>query len=468
VNGWLRPGRARRAALGAAEVLAAVGLATAVVALLDRFAPTTGLGVVYLLAVLWTAIRRGGAAALCAAVISVLALNYFFIAPIHRLTIASRQNVAALGVFLIAAVVVGRLASAARERAAEADSRARLAERRERDAALLAEAAAAVLAGPSLPDQLRRVAASVARATGAPSARIELEATASPHEGERAVRLPLSARSGWLYLPTEWAGEIERLPEPLARILDVALERRRLGDQAAEQEAVRRAGIAQTAVLHAISHDLRSPLTGITAAAGALQDPAVGPLDRHELVEVIATDAARLSRMVDDLLDLSRIQAGAVNPREDWCDLDELVAGAAELVRAARGEHPIEIALPSELPLVRADAAQLERVFANLIENAVKFSPPDAPVRITGGTGGGKVVVRVSDRGRGVPLSQRGQIFEPFFRTRGREGGTGLGLAITRGFVEANGGAVVVQSPPDGGTSFAVSFSLVAQPAPAP
>ena len=453
---------------GALEVLVAVGLASGIVALLDRVAPTTGLGVVYLLAVLWTAIRRGRAAALCAAVLSVLALNYFFIAPVHRLTIADRENVVALAVFLIAAVVVGRLASAARERAAEAVARARDAERRERDAALLAEAATAVLAGTNLSDQLARVAASVARATGAPTARIELEATASPHDGERAVRLPLGARPGWLYLGAPWAQEIGRLPEPLARILDVALERRRLGDQAAEQEAVRRAGVAQTAVLHAISHDLRSPLTGITAAAGALRDPSVGARDRRELVEVIDTDAGRLARMIDDLLDLSRIQAGAVDPREDWCDVAEVVAGAAELVRAVRGEHPIEVALRTDLPLVRADAAQLERVFANLIENAVKFSPVGAAVRITGGTGGGKVVVRVSDRGRGVPLGQRGQIFEPFFRSRGREGGTGLGLAITRGFVEANGGRVVVQSPPDGGTSFAVSFPLVPQPAPAP
>jgi two-component system sensor histidine kinase KdpD len=116
---------------------------------------------------------------------------------------------------------------------------------------------------------------------------------------------------------------------------------------------------------------------------------------------------------------------------------------------------------------VRADAAQLERVFSNLIENAIKFSPPDSPVRITGGVGGGRVTVRVIDQGRGIPAQHRTQVFEPFFRGRGAAGvGSGLGLAISRGFVEANGGTIVLQSGVDRGTSFAVSFPLVRQPQP--
>src|SRR5205823_9451198 len=130
--------------------------------------------------------------------------------------------------------------------------------------------------------------------------------------------------------------------------------------------------------------------------------------------------------------------------------------------------HPISLELPAELPLVRADHAQVERVFANLIENAVHHSPPDLPVRITGGVGGGLVTVRVIDRGRGVPAGERARIFEPFVRG-GRSGrGSGLGLAIARGFVEANGGRITLQSGVTAETSFAVAFPLVRQPAPAP
>jgi two-component system sensor histidine kinase KdpD len=166
---------------------------------------------------------------------------------------------------------------------------------------------------------------------------------------------------------------------------------------------------------------------------------------------------------VDDLLDLSRIQAGAVQPRTDWCDLHEAVVNAIGQARAVEGEHPIAYELPSDLPLVKADPAQLERVFANLIQNAIRYSPPDVPVRVTGGIGAGYVTVRVIDRGRGIPPSQRANIFEPFFRGR-ESGGSGLGLAISRGFVEANGGRIQMQTGTTEGTSFAASFPLVPQP----
>jgi two-component system sensor histidine kinase KdpD len=174
----------------------------------------------------------------------------------------------------------------------------------------------------------------------------------------------------------------------------------------------------------------------------------------------------RLAGLVDDLLDLSRIEAGAAAPQRDWCDLHDVVASAAAQLHT---DHPIEFALPPDLPLIRADAAQLERVFSNLIGNAVKFSPSASPVRITGGATSGTVTVRVTDQGRGIPQSERARVFEPFFRGRGEAGpGSGLGLAISRGFVEANGGRIVLQTGSGRGTSFAVSFPLVRQPAAAP
>src|SRR5439155_16814668 len=195
----------------------------------------------------------------------------------------------------------------------------------------------------------------------------------------------------------------------------------------AEAEATRRADAAKTAVLHAISHDLRSPRTGVTAAAAALRGGGLAEAERDELLSVIETEAERLARLIDDLLDLSRIQARAVNPLTDWCDLYETVVNAGAQAQAVQASHPIEYELPPDLPLVKADPAQLERVFANLIQNAIRFSPAEAPVRVSGGTGGGSVTVRVIDRGRGIAQSQRAQIFEPFFRGRDAGAGSGLG-----------------------------------------
>src|SRR3954471_11657969 len=181
----------RRTAAAVAEVIGAVVAATGAVALLDLVATTTGLAVVYLLAVMAVAIRRGGTAALAAAVLSVLAFNFFFIEPVHRLTIADSENVAALVVFLVAALVVGRLASAARDRAAEAEQRARLAAQREGEAEMLAAVTALLLSGSSLDAQLDAIAARVGAALGAP-VRLERAAAPATRAGERSHPIAVS------------------------------------------------------------------------------------------------------------------------------------------------------------------------------------------------------------------------------------------------------------------------------------
>ncbi len=465
-------GSVRETALSGLEIVLAVAAATGGVAALQSSTPVEGLAILYLLAVLAVAIRRGQVPALIAAVLSALTFNYFFLPPRHQLAIANSQDVVLLIVLLIAAVVVGRLAAVARERAAEAESRAGLAADREREAKLLAEVASAILAGESVDAQLESIAKRVALATGAGRARVAIEPVPAPRDDEVTVPLHPRAGNAWLYLTGDVGWEpaaIERVAEPIGRLIDVAVERERVAEGAAENEAARRAEVAKTAILHAISHDLRSPLTAITTAGSALAI-GVSEAERAELIEVIEAESARLAKLVDDLLDLSRIESGAVAPRADWCDLHDVVASAAA---HAGSEHPIEFALPADLPLVRADAAQLERVFSNLIENAVKFSPPGTPVRITGGASAGRVAVRVADRGSGIPRRYRSQVFEPFFRGRGPgsdgagggSAGSGLGLAISRGFVEANGGRIVLQTGRDTGTIFTVSFPVASQPA---
>ncbi|MGI8712686.1 MAG: sensor histidine kinase, partial [Solirubrobacteraceae bacterium] len=339
---------------------------------------------------------------------------------------------------------------------------------------LLAQAAWAILAGRSLPAQRAAIEKLVREATGAGRVRIVSEPVPSPQGDELTVRLRATQRI-WLYVSADgdWGlPQLERIAEPLGRLIDVASERERVAEQAAETEAARRTETARTAVLHAISHDLRSPLTAITTAVSALRSPLVSEAEQVELVELIDSEAVRLAKLVDDLLDLSKIQAGAVSPRPDWCDLQDVVASALAHLSAT---HPIELELPFDLPLVQADAAQLERVFSNLLENAVKFSPSGTPVRVSGAAAAGRVTVRVTDLGRGIPTQQRARVFEPFFRGRtdrvpGSAGGSGLGLAICRGFVEANGGQILLQTGGQAGgqaeTSFAVSFPVARQPEP--
>jgi two-component system sensor histidine kinase KdpD len=459
---------AARLARTGGEIALSVAVASGLVAVLLPTASAAGLEVLYLLAVLAIAIRHGERPALVTALLSVLTVNYLFIPPRHQLLVARSQDVVDLIVLMVAAAVVGRLAAIARQRAAEAEARAILASAREREATLLAQVASAILAGDGLRRQLDSVGASIARAVGAGAARVVLEPVPSPGAGELTHPLPTRSRPAWLYVSgdAEWDGpDIERLCEPLGRLLDVAVERERMAETAAEAEATRRAEVARTAVLHAISHDLRSPLTAIATAGSGLRGR-LSSADRDELLGVIEAETGRLAKLVDDLLDLSKIEAGAVSPQPDWCDLRDVVTGAAAHLHS---RHPIEFALPDDLPLVRADAAQLERVFVNLLDNAIKFSPPQLPVEVHAGVAAGRVSVRVLDRGSGIRASDRSRIFEPFFRGEdGRRRGSGLGLAICRGFVVANGGEIALSGDRRRGTSFAVSFPVVEAPARAP
>ena len=458
-----RPSAGRIAAT-TLETLAWVGLATAFVAILDSVATPAGLGSIYLIAVLAVAIRRGQVAALAAAVLGVLTLNFFFIQPLHQLTIADSDNVVALGVLLIAALVVGRLASLSRQRAAEAELRAEQAAAREQEAALLADAATVLLEGSD------EIVAGISRSLEtAGHGELRLEASSAPHtrDGERTLRLPTDTRPVWLHASgsSGWTEQdLNRIATPLGTLLDVAAERERAATRGAEAEAARQADAAKTVILHAVSHDLRSPLTAIRTAAAGLREEATTAVDRQALIDAIEQEADRLTRLIGNLLDLSRIEAGAVHPRTDWCDLLDVISSAVSHIPGAATDHRIRIELDGELPLVRADAAQLERVFANLIENALRYSPDGEPVRISGGTGAGKVTVRVIDRGPGVPVSQRNAIFKPF-HTGSEAEGAGLGLAISKGFVEANGGELRLQADAADGTAFAVSFPLVEQPA---
>ncbi|HVV57525.1 MAG TPA: ATP-binding protein [Gaiellaceae bacterium] len=439
----------------------AVAVATLLVWALEPVAPTLSLGVLYVFAVLPVAVACGIGYALPVAVASMLAFNWFFLPPRHTLTLADGTNWFALAVYSGTAVVVSELAARSRRRAADA-------EQREREASLLAEVAGHLLAGREIERELPWIGDRSAEVLGVGRVRIELGPPGRRGADEDGLALAVDGRRvGALVVPRADATRArapqgERLRAALAALLAVAVDRERLQHEALEAEMLRRSDLVKTALLRAVSHDLRSPLTGITTAVGALRAPglALSEDDRSDLLETIAVDAGRLARLVGDLLDLSRLEAGGAAPEPEVWALDDLVRDAIEHLDARD-----RIVVAAEPALVRVDAVQVERVLANLVENALKFSPAGAPVHIRIAATSTEATVRVVDQGPGVADGELERVFEPFYRSGAdRREGAGLGLAIARGFAEANGGRVWAESRLGQGATFALALPVASVP----
>jgi two-component system sensor histidine kinase KdpD len=256
------------------------------------------------------------------------------------------------------------------------------------------------------------------------------------------------------------ASEAERGREEAARALaeleELTHERDRMQAEAIEAGALRRSDELKTALLRAVSHDLRTPLTAIIAAGAALDSPSIDAAERHELSEAVVEEGGRLSRLVENLLDVSRLESGNAEPHREQVALAEVLEAAQRSIGPA-GDS-VRLAPDKDLPPLSADPTQLERAFANLLENGVVHGGGE-PVLVRSRQVGPRLVIRVVDRGPGIPHGDHERIFEPFYRLDGGGGeGSGLGLAIARGFIEANGGEVAVESLPGQGSSFVVSF----------
>jgi two-component system, OmpR family, sensor histidine kinase KdpD len=212
--------------------------------------------------------------------------------------------------------------------------------------------------------------------------------------------------------------------------------------------------------LRSVSHDLRTPLTAIVASGDALASATLTGKERTELADALTDEASRLTRLVDQLLDLSKLEAGAAEPRRDWCSIDEIAHAAAE---HAPEDAVFKFSIDRELPLLNADAAQIERAFANVLENAVRHAG-GRPVSIRARAVGSKVIIRIVDQGGGIPEPELERVFEPFYRGDGRrtagQRGSGLGLAIAKGFVEANGGRIWAESLPGQGTVIVIEMPV--------
>ena len=273
---------------------------------------------------------------------------------------------------------------------------------------------------------------------------------------------------GTLYTPeSEEAalGVRRRVLPALASLLAVASERGQLARAAVEAESLRQSDAIKTAIIQAASHDLRTPLATIEAALDGLESRllVLSDSDRDALLETIRVEHRRLKRLVDNLLDLSRIQAGAAQPTLGLWTADELVAQALEDLP---GSERVRVTAPAELPPAQVDAMQIQRALSNLIENALRFSPTDEPVQVHVNATRKELIFRVTDGGPGIPEVERERIFEPFHRLHGARdtGGAGLGLAIARGFAQANHGRAWVESREGQGTTFALALPVVELP----
>jgi two-component system, OmpR family, sensor histidine kinase KdpD len=447
--------RVGRLLVTAGAIAAATGLAYA----LRPAAPDVSLVVIYVLPVMGVAIAFGVPYAIGAAVASVLVFNFLFLPPLYSLTIRDSENWVALGVFLGTGIVVSELAARAKRRAVTA-------EQRQREARLLAEISTYLLEGRSLDEQLGWIAERTAEILGVREAEIVLGTTGEP----KAHRAPHPLVAGATQIGTLYTDEHSepnldvrrRFLPALASLLTVASERERLSREALEAEALRRSDAVKTAILRAVSHDLRSPLTAIATATGTLRNEqlTLSDPDRHELLESIDIETRRLTRLVANLLDMSRLEAGAAPPEPELWTVDDLVWQAIDDVD---GRDRVQFT-PVDAPPVRVDAAQIERVISNLLENALKFSSTDAPVQVRVTTTRAEVIVRIVDHGPGLPAAELERVFDPFYRHGSDGSGAGLGLAIARGFAEANGARVWAESRPGQGATFALALPAVSAP----
>ena len=445
--------------LGIAVSVGSVALATGAIYPLKTVAPTVSLGVVYLPAVLVASVYWGLWLGLGTSLLSAAAFNFFHLPPTGRFTISDSRNWVALGAFVLTAAVVSTIAVLARGRADEAQLR-----RREAD--LAASLARELLAGTQTTIALRAAAHRVAEALELSSAAIELGA---PSADDRRDAIPLrdgsGARVATLRVPNglddETAERLRtRVVPALGALIAIAVQRDAAQAEAVETAALRRSDELKTALLQATSHDLRTPVTAILAAGHALGAQSITPEERAELSAAVIEESERLSALIDKLLDLSRLQAGRAEPRRDWISIEEVVLAASD---ALPERIDLRVAIDPDIPPIRADATQLERAFANLLENAWQYSG-GRPVSVHARRAGDQVIVRVVDQGPGIGRGEQSRIFEPFYRgpraSQQRWTGSGLGLAIVKGFVEANGGTISVDSLPGQGASFVISLPI--------
>ena len=433
------------------------------------------IALLYLVPVMVAAWRGGLLPSFAASLASFLTFNYFFITPTHTFAVSNPQELLALVIFLIVAVLISQAVGAAKLSAA-------LARAREMEATTLYNLTKTLSTQTGLDETLASVTRLVAEVSGlagceiwlsAADASLEPRARYGTTDQNQAVEILLVAgqsQVGELRLTTQQPGEeIEpttmRLLTTFAAQLGLFIERARLAQEAERVRLLEASDQLKSALLSSVSHDLRTPLSAIKASATVLlqQDVALDAAARYDLLSAINEETDRLNRLVGDLLDMSRIEAGALRLKLDWCDLDELMRAVVHRLSPHMAAFRVKLDWPPDLALIHADYVQIDRVVTNLLENAIRFTPPDSTIEITARAEAGKVTMAVTNQGPAISEPVQAHLFDKFYRVsenRAPNMGTGLGLSICKGIVEAHGGHIWVESPVSGDMGARFTFTL--------
>ncbi|NUT31237.1 MAG: sensor histidine kinase KdpD [Streptomyces sp.] len=470
---------ARRARLGRSRILwgrlVGVGGPALLTLLLTHVDADLGLAndmLLFLTLTVAAALLGGLFPALASAAVCSVLINWFFTEPVHRFTIADPKNLLALVIFVFVAVAVASVVDLAARRTDQAN-------RLRAESEILSFLAGNVLRGETgLEELLERVRETFGMES---AALLERESDVDPWTcagsvgtGRSPVRpedadvdVPVGDHMALALTGRVLPAEDRRVLAAFAAQSAVVLDRQRLQREADQAKELAEGNRIRTALLAAVSHDLRTPLAGIKASVSSLRsdDVAWSEEDEAELLEGIEEGADRLDHLVGNLLDMSRLQTGTVTPLIRDIDLDEVVPMALGGVP----EDSVELDIPETLPMVAVDPGLLERSVANLVENAVKYSRDDSTVLVAASAIADRVEVRVVDRGPGVPDEAKERIFAPFQRygDAPRGAGVGLGLAVARGFAEAMGGTLNAEDTPGGGLTMVLTLRAAAAAAPA-
>jgi len=484
---------------------AAVAAATGVAALMQPFFGPANQVMVYLLGVTLLATRLGRGPSVFAAVLSVVAFDFFFVPPLWSVAVSDTEYLVTFAVMLAVGVIISTLAANIR-------TRARIAGHREqRTAALYAmsrelagaedidwmlriavkhvaqvfESQAVIL----LPDREGRIRRPRGESTNVSlhGADLSVAQWVLDHgepagmgtdtlPGAQAHYLPLSGSEGHVgvlaILPANprrvFVPEQERLLETFASQVALALERAQLGASAKANELAAESERLRNALLAAISHDLRTPLASIVGASSTLLERGgrIEDRARGELARTIHDEAQRMTGIIDNVLDMARLQAGAASLARQWHPLEEIVGATLRRLAPTLAAHRVETHLPANLPLVNVDGVLIGQVFANLLENAAKYTPPGTTISISAEVGREEVIVSVADEGPGLPPGEEERIFDKFHRAapEGAQSGVGLGLSICKAIVQAHGGTIAAENLPLGGAVFRFTLPLTEEP----
>jgi two-component system sensor histidine kinase KdpD len=446
------------------------GLVT-LLAVPENHVSETTVAVLYVLAVVLAAGLGGALAGIAASILSFLALNFFFTPPLHTFDVGTAGDLIALLVFLVVSVVVGLLLSAA-------VSEKLRAERREVEAQLLNKLTTRLLSGEVIEGVLRNFAAGISEMFDL--ARCELiTAFAEPVSADRSAEpapgepfeVELVARGQLIGAMRAWPASSRDALDPeehdsleaFGSRFALALESMRLSVEVRRAELDAETNRLKAALFSGVTHDVKTPLAAITASVTSLLEGAgFTPEESREHLDTIKQEADRLHRVVNNMLDLSRMRADALVPSRSPSPVDELIESVVARLRPLLNGREVEITVRDDLPDVSMDVVQIDQVLTNLIENAAKFSPQNSLISLSAVGHPGGVRVTVADRGPGIPKEDHARIFEPFEKGRGQASGTGLGLAIARAIVLAHGGRIWVGDAPRGGAAF--TFELPCDP----